>query len=140
MLTPHHAGTAVKIVASRLSPNRTVLHAPSARHRAAVSAITRSDSLAPSASPGVAKTDVTLDTVADKGPIETKLIAGLGVDTGTWIELGGDTACKLQPRRLFDQRHLIDSKRRRRASVPIAPKIGTRIRLPYLAIVANDGP
>jgi hypothetical protein len=45
--------------------------------------------------PDVAKTDVTLNAVADKGPVETKLIAGLGVDTGTWIELGGDAACKL---------------------------------------------
>jgi hypothetical protein len=64
----------------------------------------------------------------------------LGVDTGTWIELGGDTACKLQPHRLFDQRHLIDPKRRRRASVPIAPKIGARVRLPHLTVVADDGP
>ena len=31
-------------------------------------------------------------------------------------------------------------KRRRRARVPIAPKIGTRIGLPYLAVVADDGP
>ena len=40
----------------------------------------------PASSPGVAKTGVTLNAVADKGPIETKLIAGLGVEADALIE------------------------------------------------------
>jgi hypothetical protein len=77
----------------------------------------------PASSPGVAKTGVTLNAVADKGPIETKLIAGLGVEADALTEFRGDSAGEFEPRRLLDQRHLIDTKRRRRARIPIAPKL-----------------
>ena len=92
------------------------------------------------ASPDVAKTDVALNAVADEGSIESKLIAGLGVEADAGAELGGYAAGKLQPRRLFDQRHRVDAKRRRCPGIPIAPEIGAGIRLPHLAVVADDGP
>ena len=48
-----------------------------------------------------------MNAVADVGVIESKLIAGLGIEANTRAELGGHAAGELQPRRLFDQRYLL---------------------------------
>jgi hypothetical protein len=62
-----------------------------------------------------------LNAVADEGAIETELITGLGIEADTTAERGADTTGELQPRRLFDQRHRVATKQRRR---PVSPQIG----------------
>ena len=90
-------------------------------------------------SPDVAQTDVALNAVPNEGVIESKLIASLRIEANAAAEQGGHTAGELQPRRLLEQRHLVDPKRRRCRGTPIPPEIDAPIRLPHLTVVAVDG-
>jgi hypothetical protein len=81
-----------------------------------------------------------LDAVAEVDVIEGKLIAGLRIEANAAAEQGSNTARELQPRCLFDQRHLIDPKRCRCLGTPVAPDVSADIRLPHLTVVAVDSP
>ena len=60
--------------------------------------------------------------VAEKGGvIDSKLIADLRIQADIRADLGAYPAGELQPRRLFDQRHRVATKQRRR---PVSPQIG----------------
>lgn len=92
------------------------------------------------ASPDVTQTDVALNTIAEEDVIASELVAGLRIEANTAAQQGSHTAGKLQPRRLFNQRHRIDTEQRRCLGTPIPPQIGAHIRLPHLTVVAVDGP
>jgi hypothetical protein len=78
-----------------------------------------------------------LDAVAEVDVIEGKLIAGLRIEANAAAEQGSNTARELQPRCLFDQRHLIDPKRCRCLGTPVAPDVSADIRLPHLTSIVH---
>src|SRR5580700_6095294 len=94
-------------------------------------------------SPDIAQADVTLDAVAAGVALaDGELIPGLSIKAKIGFELERHATGEFQPRRVFQQRHLncIPGKRRCRLTAPVAPDIGARIGLPYLPVLAENGP
>jgi hypothetical protein len=94
------------------------------------------------ASPGVSQPDIALGAAAAAVVrlIYRELIAALGVETETAVQLGGYSAEDFRARGAFDELDLIDAKARCGFGAPAAPDIDADVRLPSDSIVAIDGP